>query len=117
MSEVASDDLFHSLLSTWETAIAEGRPREVIPSALTAYFLFRERKEEAHELATLIYTRSAIDSVLEMMGQSIPKPATLTCSFCYRTEPDVRLAAGPNVFICDSCVSTLSDVFQEKTSQ
>ena len=116
MSEVASNDLFHGLSSFWEPAIGEGRQREVILSTVLAYCLFRERKEEGLELAALIYAKSAIDSILEKMGQPIPKP-TLACSFCYRTEPDVRLAAGPNVFICDSCVSTLSEVFQEKTSE
>jgi hypothetical protein len=33
------------------------------------------------------------------------------CSFCGRGPPDVRLAAGPNVFICDGCVTMAKDVF------
>lgn len=38
------------------------------------------------------------------------------CSFCGSRPPDVRLAAGPNVSICDSCVTMLSsEVFATPT--
>jgi RNA polymerase-binding transcription factor DksA len=33
------------------------------------------------------------------------------CSFCGREIPEVKLAAGLNVFICNECVSNLHDVF------
>jgi hypothetical protein len=36
---------------------------------------------------------------------------TPSCSFCGRKEPEVRLAAGVNAFICDSCVKLLAGTF------
>lgn len=37
------------------------------------------------------------------------------CSFCNRREPEVKLAAGPDAFICDGCVKMLAEeVFPPK---
>ena len=38
----------------------------------------------------------------------------LACSFCGKSEADVKkLVAGPNVFICDLCVSVASQIMQD----
>lgn len=33
------------------------------------------------------------------------------CSFCGKGQDDVRIIAGPNVWICDECVQLCCDVF------
>lgn len=39
---------------------------------------------------------------------------TLHCSFCGRTQHEVRkLIAGPTVFICDECVDLCNDIVAE----
>ena len=39
------------------------------------------------------------------------KPATLYCSFCGKSQHDVRkLIAGPTVFICNECVALCADI-------
>jgi len=35
------------------------------------------------------------------------------CSFCGKREDQVRLVAGPGVFICDQCVALCSEILQE----
>jgi ATP-dependent protease Clp ATPase subunit len=43
-----------------------------------------------------------------------PQP-TLSCSFCGKSQHDVRkLVAGPGVFICDECVELSMTVVREK---
>lgn len=43
--------------------------------------------------------------------------STLRCSFCRKTEHQVaKLAAGPNVFICDECVAIADRIMQESDS-
>jgi hypothetical protein len=32
------------------------------------------------------------------------------CSFCGKGQDDVRIIAGPNVWICDGCVQLCSDI-------
>ncbi|HXH37968.1 MAG TPA: ClpX C4-type zinc finger protein, partial [Thermoanaerobaculia bacterium] len=52
-----------------------------------------------------------------MFGKKKAKPdspAGLHCSFCNKTQHDVRkLIAGPSVFICDECVAICNDVLTE----
>jgi len=41
---------------------------------------------------------------------------TQECSFCGKPQKKVRnLIAGPNVFICDACVSLCLDILDERT--
>jgi ATP-dependent Clp protease ATP-binding subunit ClpX len=41
--------------------------------------------------------------------------ATLQCSFCGKTQDEVRkLVAGPNVYICDECVELCVDILSEE---
>jgi hypothetical protein len=118
MSELRDSDIFASLSSAWETAINEKRQRDVILSGLAAYHLFHEKNDSARESATLLYVRQAIDDLLkDRFGERQIPSAQRACSFCACSEPEVRLAAGANVFICDVCVSTLSEVFKQEATE
>ncbi len=41
----------------------------------------------------------------------------LCCSFCGRSESQVRLIAGPDVYICSDCVQACSDLLRENSEQ
>jgi len=42
-------------------------------------------------------------------------PAVLYCSFCGKTQHEVKaLVAGPHVFICDECIDLCSDIIDEQ---
>ena len=43
------------------------------------------------------------------------KPLSLYCSFCGKSQDDVRkLVAGPSVYICDECVELCNDILTEE---
>ncbi len=43
---------------------------------------------------------------------------TLVCSFCNRTQEEVRkLIAGPSVYICDECIDLCNDIIKEEVEQ
>ena len=43
---------------------------------------------------------------------------TLVCSFCNRTQEEVRkLIAGPSVYICDECIDLCNDIIAEEVDQ
>jgi ATP-dependent Clp protease ATP-binding subunit ClpX len=43
---------------------------------------------------------------------------TLICSFCNRTQDEVRkLIAGPSVYICDECIDLCNDIIAEEVEQ
>ena len=46
-----------------------------------------------------------------MSGRSDEKKQQLRCSFCNKTQDQVRkLIAGPNVYICDECIEVCSEM-------
>ena len=50
-------------------------------------------------------------------GSDKGKP-TLVCSFCNRSQDDVRkLIAGPSVYICDECIDLCNDIIAEEVDQ
>jgi len=49
------------------------------------------------------------------MGKEIGKGGNLICSFCGKTQDEVRkLVAGPSVYICDECVELCNDILTEE---
>lgn len=52
-----------------------------------------------------------------MIGKNdrFSKSSTLQCSFCGKTQEEVRkLVAGPSVYICDECVDLCNDILSEE---
>jgi len=44
------------------------------------------------------------------------KPGSLTCSFCGKTQEEVKkLIAGPSVYICDECIDLCKDIIVEES--
>ena len=43
------------------------------------------------------------------------KRESLSCSFCGKSQKDVKkLIAGPTVYICDECVQLCNDIIEEE---
>jgi ClpX C4-type zinc finger len=116
VSDSRTNDIFRILAPEWERAIVEKRYHDVIVNGLLGYLLIHEQKSEPFEKVALGYVLKAISDLLsEYKGQRVTR-AEAACSFCGRTEPEVRLGAGPGVFICDSCVATFAEIFADKDS-
>jgi RNA polymerase-binding transcription factor DksA len=64
-------------------------------------------KHQEYQATFLLAMRGTIERLLPEHHQAERD----RCSFCGRQTPEVRLAAGPEAFICNECASTLSDVF------
>jgi ATP-dependent Clp protease ATP-binding subunit ClpX len=51
-----------------------------------------------------------------MMSKASDNKSTLYCSFCGKSQHEVRkLIAGPTVFICDECVELCTDIIREES--
>ena len=51
-------------------------------------------------------------------GQSDDSGKLLYCSFCGKSQHEVRkLIAGPQVFICDECVELCNDIIREEVGR
>jgi len=52
------------------------------------------------------------------MAESKGGDSTLYCSFCGKSQHDVKkLIAGPTVFICDECIELCNEIIQEEISE
>lgn len=52
------------------------------------------------------------------MGRDFGKNSHLICSFCGKTQDEVRkLVAGPGVYICDECVDLCNDILTEELDE
>ena len=50
-----------------------------------------------------------------MAGRTREGNGTLKCSFCGKSQNDVRkLIAGPTVYICDECIELCNDIIAEE---
>lgn len=49
-----------------------------------------------------------------MPDKKSPREKTLYCSFCGKSQHEVRkLIAGPSVFICDECIELCNDIIRD----
>jgi hypothetical protein len=49
-----------------------------------------------------------------VLAEARPKLTTPSCSFCGKTNQEVRkLIAGPSCYICDECIALCNDIVQE----
>lgn len=37
------------------------------------------------------------------------------CSFCFKTQDQVRFIAGPNVVICEECIALCTEAFKDES--
>jgi hypothetical protein len=95
------------LASLFVRAFEEKRPHDALLTAFASYLIARETKDADFEEAALV----AITGAAERLLPSDRAREKDRCSFCGRAKPDVRIAAGPDAFICDGCVGTLSETF------
>jgi hypothetical protein len=52
-----------------------------------------------------------IEAVRPALAEPVPKGKALYCSFCGKSQYDVKtLIAGPNSFICEACVALCDDI-------
>ena len=55
---------------------------------------------------------------MSKVGGSGDGKSTLYCSFCGKSQHEVRkLIAGPSVFVCDECVDLCNDIIREEIQE
>jgi hypothetical protein len=111
MQKESSLEVFRIASDAWQQFMDREQLHSAVVTGISAYLSLREM--EAGQLAegALGLIHVAIDAITRIDGDQREKVA---CSFCGRGEPEVRLAAGPKAFICDSCVNDLSNVFADR---
>lgn len=58
-----------------------------------------------------VFVRECCDHLIPASEDA--RPDEISCSFCSKAPPDVRLGAGRSALICNECASTLAQVLSE----
>ena len=108
-------ELFRILSGLWEEYAKKKDFNAVMEISLASRLLFKVLPDAAGpQEAALAALHHSIEMVVfdgkprNKSTEDIPQ-----CSFCGRKPPEVRLGAGPDVFICDGCVRDFAAVFRE----
>ncbi|MGH7122978.1 MAG: ClpX C4-type zinc finger protein [Stellaceae bacterium] len=112
MSDVPGADLFEAIDPRFSAAMSEGRFHDALVLAFSAYLAFQQENDPRHlyAQAALAWIEQAVIEIHRVSGISPRAPAEEPqCSFCGQKPPEVRLVAGPGVFICNSCVATVGE--------
>lgn len=98
----------------WGHLMMQKRFHHAAMTSFLAHVVGRETGDPELERGALSQVYKAIDELRETSRASSTssKPPEALCSFCGRGEPEVRLVAGANAFICDSCAKTVAEVFE-----
>jgi ClpX C4-type zinc finger len=93
----------------WGQLMRERRWNLAMLTGVLGGLIARERGEPSEELGRFWVSKAAE----EMQGPTAPtREDQLSCSFCTRRAPDVRLVAGAHGAICESCAETVNDAFK-----
>lgn len=61
---------------------------------------------------------AALGARVEAAQRGEAPPSLLSCSFCGKTQREVRkLISGPNVFICDECIGLCNDIIADEVAR
>lgn len=100
-------------------ALRDHRYQDAVDHGISAYLFGRDLEPKSMHVVTLDFIRMACEAIVanEKKSRGLSKEKS-TCSFCGKSEPAVRLAAGqPGVFICNECSARVSKSFKEQEEQ
>ena len=85
----------------------------ILKSACENFEIFRKAGDMDRAAGCLRILSMTADKILSTLAPPEPvqteRVSDLSCSFCGRSGMQARLAAGPDVYICECCVADLSD--------
>jgi hypothetical protein len=108
-----SEKLFEIASDIWQSRMTEGNFHDAILVGMSTYILLRMQNDEKLSPGALNLVHVAIETTDRTSGKQ-GLSDDMSCSFCGRREPEIKLAAGPNAFICNMCVEALAGVFNKK---
>jgi ClpX C4-type zinc finger len=122
-SDSEYDKLFEDTVTRiWPDLALSGRNSDLLTSAYEHYSKFAdagdfEKADICIDVLKMACERLKQDTPSkgkEFRFGTLGQNSVVLCSFCSRSSDEVRLAAGPNVFICEHCVKDIQSSFDDK---
>jgi hypothetical protein len=102
MGDKRSKTKFDAAIEVWQAAMDGRQYRIALRAAIDAYLQGEVEGNEVEARAAM--GRIHLSTSELIFGQHSDTRSRLSCSFCGQSGSDVRLGAGPDVFICADCV-------------
>lgn len=102
-----------------DQALRVGKHRDALTYAISAYLIAREGNPDETIGGDEVLIFQACEKLLESNAKAAVEESRkrrqgqTVCSFCGKADPDVRLVAGPGVFICNECVAAATKALQQ----
>ena len=103
MTERSSTDKLDPASAAWQAAMDQGKFKEALKAGYQAWLQGETADDESGSMAALGLIHLAIAELI-FGNRKEGAAAEPSCSFCGRSGSQVRLGAGPDVFICADCV-------------
>lgn len=103
MADEPPEDKFETAMAVWQAAMDQRQFKVALKAAISAYLEADAMADDVEANAALGRLHLATSELI--FGQQSDNRSALSCSFCGQSGSDTRLAAGPDVFICASCVT------------
>ena len=97
-----------ALADTWQKAMDQRRYKDAVKAGCEAWLRHESEGDENGSMAALSLIHLAIAELI-FRGPNGPAKPSPACSFCGQSGSEVRLGAGPDVFICADCVAIFHD--------
>jgi len=95
-------DKFKAGIASWQTAMDQQQFKVALKAAIDTFLQAEIGGDELESRAALGRVHLATSELI--FGQLSNNRSAQSCSFCGQSGSDVRLRAGPDVFICSDCV-------------
>jgi hypothetical protein len=95
-------DKFKAGIEAWQTAMDQKQFKVALKAAINAFLQAEVDGDDLESRAALGRVHLATSELI--FGQLSNSRPVQSCSFCGQSGSDVRLGAGPDVFICADCV-------------
>jgi hypothetical protein len=89
---------------------ADDRYYECLVGACDLFLRIKDDRGGQLNGVVLEFMRQCVSHLSDEDDKVVASKHDVACSFCGKTSPEVRLGAGPSVFICNECVGVFSHV-------
>jgi len=110
MTDRSSMDKLDPASRAWQAAMDQGKFKDALKAGYQAWFQCETDGDEHGSMAALGLIHLAIAELI-FGNRKEGAAAAPSCSFCGRSGSQVRLGAGPDVFICADCVGIFHQAF------
>lgn len=119
MTRTSRGDWFDIFSNRWELALRQRRYDDALTVAIAGYMLARELRDEGHQIASQAYMATALQRLDEKSTAALRARdrKLYACSFCGRSEKEVRIAVGAAGNICEECAATARSLFETESGK